>query len=218
VAIAERSGWAPVDPVDDDYRAVRAGATLLIGDDPDVRAFPEELWVSATLERGAGSVRVGIPSPQTYPRPLVSRALRIEKSQPELTYAYLWLALPAVLPSVSIARRSILSSPMGRIDHGMLDERFTFHPPGRRGKLTSRGDNPRERAYDAHLRELFGPATDVLLDAPNVFTGLGIVGHRLYAVTEVDADRIEAAADLLLELRAALPERVLRRYGDDARR
>lgn len=199
--------------MDEDYLAVRAGARLLIGDDPDVREFPEELLVSAALERGAGSVRVGIPSPQSYRRPLISRALKIERAEPDLTFAYLWLTLPVVLPPVAIARRSILSSPIGRIDHGTLDERFTFHPPGRRGKLTSSGDSPRERAYDAHLRELFGPATGVLVGAPDVFTRLGIVGHRLFAVTAVDdADRIEAAADLLLDLRAALPEDVQRRY------
>ena len=78
-----------------------------------------------------------------------------------------------------------------------LDERFAFDPPGRVGGWTDKATT-RERAYDERLRELFGPATDVLVDAPNVFSRLGIVDHRLYALTAVDAAAIEAAADLLL--------------------
>jgi len=94
----------------------------------------------------------------------------------------------------------------------VLDERFAFDPPGRSGGWTNKGDNDRELAYDERLRELFGPATDVLVDAPDTFWRLGVVDHRLFALTARDAAAIEAAADLLLQVRAAIPDNVLRRY------
>ena len=49
------------------------------------------------------------------------------------------------------------------------------------------------------------------------FSRLGIVDHRLFALTAVGAPAIEAAADLLLRLRAALPDGVRRRYRPSPR-
>lgn len=146
------------------------------------------------------------------PSPPGSRLGFRQQPGPELIAGYVWLELPVKPPPVVIARRSLISRHVSGIDHGVLDERFAFEPPGRSGGWTDKGDSARERAYEARLRELFGPAADILVDAPAVFSRLGIVDHRLFALTAVDAASIEAAADLLLSLRAALPEDVLRRY------
>jgi hypothetical protein len=202
----QRPGWTAEPALESDFSAVRSGATLLsplVGDPGD---FPAELQVNAHLDRGGGRVHVAIPSPPT------TRLGSRQKRGPELTAGYVWLELPVTPPPVVITRRTVLSPHVSGIDHGVLDERFAFDPPGRSGGWTDTGDSDRERAYDERLRELFGPATDVLVDAPDTFWRLGIVDHRLYALTARDAAAIEAAADLLLGLRAAMPEESLRRY------
>jgi hypothetical protein len=151
-------------------------------------------------------VHVAIPSPPGK-RIGIARA-----SGRDLAVGYVWLELPVQPPPVVIARRSVTSSHVSGIDHRVLDERFVFDPPGRAVGWTGAAGDSHERAYDAKLRELFGPATDILVDAPPVFFRLGIVDHRLFALTEVDAPAIEATADLLLRLRAAIPDGALRRY------
>ena len=202
----ERSGWTAEQAVEPDFAAVRSGATLLSRAVGELGDFPEELRVNACLERDGGSVRVAIPAPPGrrigFPRP----------AGPDLAVGYVWVELPAKLPAVVIARRSMIGRRISGIDHRALDERFVFDPPGRAGRLTGGKESPRERPYDAHLRELFGPATDILMTAPAAVSRLGIVDHRLFALTSVDATAIEGAADLLLRLRAAMPDDVLRRY------
>jgi hypothetical protein len=202
----ERPGWTAEPALQSDFSAVRSGATLLSPLVGDVGDFPEELQVNAGLDRGGGRVHVAIPSPPA------TRLGSRQKRVPELVAGYVWLELPVTPPPVVITRRTVLSPHVSGIDHGVLDERFAFDPPGRSGGWTNTGDSNGERAYDERLRELFGPATDVLVEAPDMFWRLGIVDHRLYALTARDAAAIEAAADLLLRLRAAMPEEVLRRF------
>ena len=202
----ERPGWTAEPATERDFVAVQSGATLLSGLVGDLGDFPEELQVNAHLDRAGGRVHVAIPSP-----PAIRLGSRRRRG-PELVASYLWLELPVAPPPVVITRRTVLSPHVSRIDHGMLDERFAFDPPGRSGGWTNKGDDDRERAYDERLRELFGPATDVLVDAPDMFWRLGIVDHRLYALTARDAAAIEAAADLLLQVRSAFPDNVLGRY------
>lgn len=149
---------------------------------------------------------MAIPSPQA------SQIGSRQKRSVDLVASYVWLELPVTPPPVVITRRTVLSPHVSRIDHGVLDERFAFDPPGRFEGWTTKGDSDRERAYDERLRELFGPATDILVNAPHVFLRLGIVDHRVFALTPKDAAAIEAAADLLLQVRAAIPDTVLRRY------
>lgn len=202
----ERPGWTAEPALESDFLAVQSGATLLSGTGGDLGDFPAELRVNAHLDRAGGRVHVAIPSPPA------SRLGSRKQSGAELVAGYVWLELPVTPPPVVITRRTVLSPHVSRIDHGVLDEQFAFDPPGRSGGWTNTGDSDRELAYDERLRELFGPATGVLVEAPDTFWRLGIVDHRLYALTALDAAAIEAAADLLLRVRAAIPDDVLRRY------
>jgi hypothetical protein len=207
-AMTERPGWSAEPTQEADLDAVHTGLALCGREFSRLRDYPEALQQNASLRRELGTVRLAIPEDyQESPR-----LFQTERTVPRR--AFLWVGLSASPPSVVIARRAALSPHSSGIDHRALDERFTFDPPGRVTTVGAvrAGHSAQEGAYDQYLRELLGPATGVLLEAPEVFWRLGIVDDKLFAVCEVHATKLEQAADLLLSMRDHLSTAVLGRY------
>lgn len=207
-AMTERPGWSAAPTQEADLDAVHTALALCGREFSRFRDYPEALQQNARLRRELGTVRLAIPEDyQESPR-----LFQTKRTVPRR--AYLWVELSASPPSVVIARRGALSPHSSGIDHRALDERFTFDPPGRVTTVGAvrAGHSTNEVAYDQYLRELLGPATGVLLEAPEVFWRLGIVDDKLFAVCDVNATKLEQAADLLLSIRDRLSIEVPGRY------